>query len=168
MPVEQSGRYSTSTSSVLPSGQFSTMSFRGASMAIMRGARALRSSRTQCSSMAVSTTESALATPTRFRKSSMDSGVYPLRRSAHRVGMRGSSQPATYFSSTRRRRYRLLMTVLVMLSRANSICLGLCSNSHCSMTQLYSGLWASYSREQRECVTPSMASCMGWAKSYMG
>ena len=35
-------------------------------------------------------------------------------------------------------------------------------------TQSYSGRCASYSSEQRECVMPSSASCIGWAKSYIG
>jgi hypothetical protein len=84
------------------------------------------------------------------------------------VGMRGSSQPDTTPSSTRRRRYRLDMMVRVRFSRANSICRGGRSNPASRTTQSYSGRWISYSSEHREWVTPSSASCSGCWKSYIG
>ena len=61
------------------------------------------------------------------------------------------------------------MTVRSMFSRANSICLGGCSVMFAFATnQSYSGRWISYSSEQSECVMPSMASCSGCWKSYIG
>ena len=51
--------------------------------------------------------------------------VYPLLRRPQSVGIRGSSHPDTYFSSTSCLSFLLLMTVWSMLRRANSICLGL-------------------------------------------
>ena len=44
------------------------------------------------------------ATPTRSQKLRMEAGVKPRRRRPQRVGILGSSQPSTYFSSTRARR----------------------------------------------------------------
>ena len=60
------------------------------------------------------------------------------------------------------------MTVLVMFRRANSRCLGNSVPKMFSMTQLYSGRWFSNSRLHMLWVMPSMASWMGWAKSYIG
>ncbi len=76
-----------------------------------RGARRFRSSRTQCSSSAMSTMLSFLATPIRSQKSRIASGVYPRRRSPEMVGMRGSSQPRTRPSLTSWSSLRLLITV---------------------------------------------------------
>ena len=47
-----------------------------------------------------------------------------LRRSPLIVGMRGSSQPLTIPSRTNSKSRRLLITVYVRFSRANSICCG--------------------------------------------
>ena len=52
------------------------------------------------------------------------SGVTPLRRRPASVGSRGSSQPRTRPPSTSSRSLRLLITVYVRLSRANSVCSG--------------------------------------------
>ena len=57
------------------------------------------------------------------------SGVKPRRRHPTSVGMRGSSQPSTWPSSTSCFRNRLLITVYVRLRRENSIC---CGNGRCS------------------------------------
>jgi len=130
-----SGWFSISTRSTLPSGQLVSTTPMGSSTAIARGAVSPSASRTQCSSSAYSTVESAFATPTRDRKSLMASGGKPRRRMAASVGIRGSSQPETRFSSTSRRRWRLDMTVRVRLSRANSICLGGFLNPACCTTQ---------------------------------
>ena len=52
-----------------------------------------------------------LATPIREQKSRIDSGVYPRRRSPVIVGIRGSSQPETWFCCTSWSNFRLLITV---------------------------------------------------------
>ena len=54
---------------------------------------------------------SFLATPTRSQKSRSASGVNPRRRRPTMVGMRGSSQPETCFSTTSCSSLRLLITV---------------------------------------------------------
>ena len=48
----------------------------------------------------------------------------PHQRRPRIVGIRGSSQPATCLSRTSSSSFRLLITVYVRLSRANSICCG--------------------------------------------
>ena len=94
--------------------------FRGRRTAKRRGARRLSTSRTTCSSCSISTTASLLLTPTSVANSRMPSAGKPRRRKPAMVGMRGSSQPRTRPSSTRRSRKRLESTVQVRLSRANS------------------------------------------------
>ena len=54
---------------------------------------------------------SFLATPTRSQKSRSASGVNPRRRRPTIVGIRGSSQPETCFSTTSCSSLRLLITV---------------------------------------------------------
>ena len=82
--------------------------------------------------------------------------------------MRGSSQPLTRPSSTSVSSLRLLRTVYVRLSRANSICLGRLSIATLSSTQSYSGRCTSNSSVQSECVMPSIESDRQWVKSYIG
>ena len=65
-----------------------------------RSATLLRSSRTQYSILPRSITLSRLATPTISAKARTEAGVYPLRRRAQIVGIRGSSQPMTAPSCT--------------------------------------------------------------------
>ena len=115
-----SGLLGTSISSTRPSGKSSTTILRGFSTAKRRGAVRLRTLRTACSSMPTSATLSALATPTMVAKSRSPSAGKPRRRRPETVGMRGSSQPRTCASSTRRKRKRFDRTVWVRLSRANS------------------------------------------------
>ena len=74
----------------------------------------------QASSCASSTRLSALATPMRRAKSRIAAGGTPRRRRPASVGMRGSSQPRTWPSSTSWIRRRLDSTVCERLSRANS------------------------------------------------
>ena len=81
------------------------------------------------------------------------------------VGIRGSSQPRTKPSFTRRSSTRLESTVCVRLSRANSYWCGTAGTGRFSMSQSYSGRCASNSSVQMECVTPSIASDCPWAKS---
>ena len=76
-----------------------------------RGATSFRCSRMQSSSTEGSIELSALDTPIRSANIRKPSGVKPRRRAPTSVGMRGSSQPSTYFSCTSFRRNRLLMTV---------------------------------------------------------
>ena len=76
-----------------------------------RWAVSFRSSRRQDSRKAQSTVESTLDTPMRSQKLRMDLGVYPRRRRPQRVGIRGSSHPATWPFSTRARSFRLDRTV---------------------------------------------------------
>ncbi len=61
-----------------------------------RSAVLLSASRTAKSSMPMSTTLFALATPMRLTKSRIASGGTPRRRKPAIVGMRGSSQPVTW------------------------------------------------------------------------
>ena len=100
------------------------ITFRGRNTPITRGARRFWSSRKLCSSWATSTVFSLRATPTRWQKSRMDSGVYPRRRRPESVGILGSSQPETWLSATNSWSRRLLIMVLVKFKRANSICCG--------------------------------------------
>ena len=117
----------------------------------------------------MSTVLLALATPMASQKFLTASGVYPLLLIPAIVGMRGSSQPSTTPSSTMALRYLLDITVLVKFSLANSICCGGADHQPTSFkTQSYKGLWSSNSSVQMECVIPSMASSIGWAKSYIG
>jgi hypothetical protein len=81
------------------------------------------------------------------------------------VGIRGSSQPRTWPSFTRRSSTRLDSTVWVSLSRANSYWWGTDGTGRCPISQSYSGRWTSNSRVQIEWVTPSIASDWPWAKS---
>ena len=100
-------------------------SFSGSSTAVARGARSFRSSRRQSSRIVMSIHESAFDTPMRSAKSRIASGVKPRRRKPTIVGMRGSSQPSTCFSSTSWISLRLLIARRrCRLSRANSICCG--------------------------------------------
>ena len=75
----------------------------------------------------------------REQKSRTAAAGIPRLRNPDSVGMRGSSQPWTSFSSTSFFRYRLLITVFVMFSRANSICRGLGENPSVLPTQSYKG-----------------------------
>ena len=74
----------------------------------------------QCSKSATSTTLGALATPIRPAKSRSAAAGTPRRLRPRKVGMRGSSQPATWPSWTSWMRRRLESTVWVKLRRANS------------------------------------------------
>src|SRR5258707_13054477 len=87
-----------------------------------RKAVLLRTSRTEKSNMATSTTLLALATPTRLTKSRTAWGGTPRRRSPARVGMRGSSQPLTCPPRTSSVSTRLDSTVWVRLRRGKSYC----------------------------------------------
>ena len=100
-----------------------------------RGAVRLSTSRAACSRAANSTTLSRLATPTALANWRRASGGKPRRRRPERVGMRGSSQPRTRPSVTRRSRKRFESTVYVSLSRANSYCRGREGTGRCSMNQ---------------------------------
>ena len=75
-------------------------SLTGSSTAMRRGARSFRSSRMQSSSTLMSIHESDFDTPMRSANRRKPSGVKPRRRAPTSVGMRGSSQPSTCFSST--------------------------------------------------------------------
>ena len=59
-------------------------------------------------------------TPISAQKRRSADGVYPLLRMPLIVGIRGSSQPETIFRFTSSSRRRLLITVYVRFSRANS------------------------------------------------
>ena len=98
----------------------------------------------------------------------MDFGVNPRRRRPDRVGMRGSSQPLTWPSSTSSISLRLLSTVYSRFRRANSYWRGREGVSRLSINQSYNGRWSSNSRLHSEWVTCSSASDRHWVKSYMG
>ena len=76
-----------------------------------RGAVRLSTSRIECSSIAISWTLSAFATPTSVAKLRIPSAGKPRRRRPEIVGIRGSSQPRTRPSWTSRSRNRLDSTV---------------------------------------------------------
>ena len=65
-----------------------------------------------------------MLTPTRSQNVRMAFAGKPRRRSPASVGMRGSSQPSTTPRSTISRSLRLLSTMYVSASFANSICWG--------------------------------------------
>ncbi len=72
----------------------------------------------------MSTTLSRVDTPTRSQNSRSALGVTPRRLNPASVGMRGSSQPLTCFSSTSWLSFRFEKSMYVMISLANSICCG--------------------------------------------
>src|SRR5213594_3580491 len=109
-------------------------SFTGSSTAMRRGATSFRCSRMQSSRIEKSIHESDFATPMRSAKRRKPSGVKPRRRAPTSVGMRGSSQPSTCFSSTSWINFRLDNTTYVRLSRANSIC---CGSGRCRRPGLF-------------------------------
>ena len=124
IPLTVSGGSGTYTWSSSDDG-IASVDSTGRVTAITRWAVSFKSSRRQCSKKPYSTTLADFATPMRSQKFRMALGVYPRRRSPQRVGIRGSSQPETFPSSTKRRSLRLLITVWSMPRRANSICRGL-------------------------------------------
>eukprot|EP00001_Collodictyon_triciliatum_P153149 26791_3 len=118
---------------------------------------------------------SALLMPMRWQKRCMAAGVYPRRRIPAIVGIRGSDHPSTCLPSTSWISFRLESTVYCRFSRENSVCsgrlvteVGKRPRSAASCTNQSSARWSSNSSVQRECVMPSSASEMQWAKSYMG
>ena len=86
-----------------------------------------------CSRSAISTVEMFFATPMRAQKAQAPPACNAAPEPAI-VGMRGSSQPLTCFCSTSWR-ISLLITMYVMLRRANSACRGTCGTSVAWMTQ---------------------------------
>ena len=106
-----SGLLTTSIVSTRSSGKLVITTLSGSSTPKRRADVRLRTSRTQCSRSAISWVESALATPTSVAKSRMPSAGKPRRRRPEIVGMRGSSQPRTRPSLTRRSRNRFESTV---------------------------------------------------------
>ena len=133
------------------------MSLMGSNTAMARMAVRFKCSRRAHSSRLKSMMFSRLAMPTRSQKVRMDSGVNPRRRNPLMVGIRGSSQPSTCPSSTRRSSLRLDMMVWSRLSRANSIC-RLGKMPSCSMNHAYNGRCTSNSNVHRLCVMFSMES----------
>ena len=124
LPSGCSGSYGASSSTTSPSARFSITILNGRTTAITRGEVLLRSSRSACSSSETSTTLSRVETPTLSQRLRSAAGVNPRRRSPASVGMRGSSQPLTCLPCTSSFIRRLLSTVKVNCSLANSICTG--------------------------------------------
>ena len=101
----------TSIDSTWPSGQLVITTFSGSSTPNRRGAVRFKTARTECSSSSISWTLSAFETPISVAKSRMPSAGKPRRRSPEIVGIRGSSQPRTWPSSTSRLSTRFESTV---------------------------------------------------------
>ncbi len=116
--ITSCGQYG-SFSSFSPS-RLVIVTLSGRVTAITRTERALRSSRTVFSKVAMSTVRFVRLTLICEANARIASGVIPRRRCALSVGIRGSSQPFTTPSFTSRRSFRLLTTVYSRLRRPNS------------------------------------------------
>jgi len=95
------------------------------------------------------------------------SGVIPRLSIPCIVGNRGSSQPSTYLFSTNQASFLLLNTVLTKFNLEKSwIVHGV--NLVLVWIYFYWGFLSAYSFVLNVCVTPSMLSVIGHAKSYVG
>ena len=118
------GCQSAESHSISFSGKFVRTTLSGFSTHIPRGAVFSKSARMQNSSRFISTVLSCLVTPILSQKSLIARAGTPLLFNPEMVGILGSFQPSTNFSSTNLLRSRLLITVYSSPRRENSICGG--------------------------------------------
>ena len=95
------------------------------------------------------------------------SGEKPLLLMPINVGSLGSSQLCMIFSSTKAFIFRLDMGILLNSNLENSSIEGFRKFSLSSIEK-YKGFLNSYSLVRMACVTPSILSSIGVAKSYVG